>query len=336
MGRVGWLKLYRPLQEHALWKEKPFAEGQAWVDILMRVSFVDDAVRDYKKKNVIRVSPGEAIVSIGGLSLGWGWSKNRVIRFLKMLKNDNMIEYTSGYSHTKLKVLNWKKYQDYDARNETDSNTHSNTQARRTRDGGETQADTDSEIIRRSKEGKNGKEGKELKKGAPRPSDAAPQDRKAAIASLTEYAKRCNIKSAGKQQYLDEFDRLLAAGFSTRDVEKVLEANKGGDIIRIVFGTEPPIMNESVAERRLSEPEWLLYLPKLMNGDPLARKNTIRGVYIKDAGGNWRRDEALSKQQLEDKVAYWNSIPADVQREHIRLEGPGAVPPGCKPPEELK
>lgn len=112
MARRGWFKLYRQIQEHWTWKKgKSFSEGQALVDIFIRTNWMDSTMLNPKVAEAIKVKKGEAIVSVRGLAAAWRWSRNRTQTFLLRLQIEGTIEATNEATHTRLKVLNWKRYQ---------------------------------------------------------------------------------------------------------------------------------------------------------------------------------------------------------------------------------
>ena len=111
LADLGWFKLYRKMRENFLWRLKPFSQGQAWVDLLMRVNFSDRPIPQPGRVGPRMLHQGEAIVSLRGLAVNWGWSKGKVQRYLQCLRNEHMIESTNEYSYTRVKLLNWKKYQ---------------------------------------------------------------------------------------------------------------------------------------------------------------------------------------------------------------------------------
>lgn len=114
MARRGWFKLYRQIQEHWTWKKKPASEGQAMVDIFIRTNWIDSEMLNPKVASAIKVRKGEAICSVRGLAEAWGWSRNRTQTFLLRLQIEGTIKATNEATHTRLKVLNWKKYQGND------------------------------------------------------------------------------------------------------------------------------------------------------------------------------------------------------------------------------
>lgn len=66
----------------------------------------------------VPVAVGEAIVSLRQLSADWGWSRNRVARFFKLLISDHMVEATHEATYTRVKILNWKRLQGDDSATE--------------------------------------------------------------------------------------------------------------------------------------------------------------------------------------------------------------------------
>ncbi|WP_322020128.1 hypothetical protein [Clostridium butyricum] len=39
---AGWQKIYRDIQDHWLWEDKPFSRGQAWIDLILLVNHEDN------------------------------------------------------------------------------------------------------------------------------------------------------------------------------------------------------------------------------------------------------------------------------------------------------
>ena len=116
---TGWIKVNRKLLDHWLWEEKPYSPGQAWVDLLMIVSY------DKNQNSVIGTScsKGEVRISISSLADRWGWGRKKTTLFLQRLKKEKMITIESNKKDTIIKILNYSKYQSKD---EKTSNTKSN------------------------------------------------------------------------------------------------------------------------------------------------------------------------------------------------------------------
>ena len=110
MSKKGYILLDRQIQDHFLWQNKPFSKGQAWIDLLMLVNHTDEKV--LFDGELIDVKRGEKITSLVKLSTRWGWSINKVSRFLNLLENELMITQKRNSKRTSLTVVNYGFYQD--------------------------------------------------------------------------------------------------------------------------------------------------------------------------------------------------------------------------------
>jgi hypothetical protein len=165
MGRPGWLKLWRSLQQSKVWQIKPFSHGQAWVDLLMRANFSESTIKDPVKMADIPIRPGQIVCSLRQLAVDWGWSRNKLARYLGWLQNDATIEATHGATYTIINVLNWKEYQgDESIDGATNGATNGATRDTRLGPPSEPVSEPVSDTIRRSKEEE---EGKNVKKAIP-------------------------------------------------------------------------------------------------------------------------------------------------------------------------
>lgn len=110
--KQGYIKLYRKALHNELFQEKPYDRWHAWEDILLSVNY-ERTERIYKGKVQI-TNPGQMQTSVVFLAERWGWSRNKVRRFLEVLEVAQMckaesIPGTTG--GTTLTVINWKEYQ---------------------------------------------------------------------------------------------------------------------------------------------------------------------------------------------------------------------------------
>lgn len=105
----GWISLHRQIQDSFLWKDKPFAKGQAWIDLLLLAYHEDTKklwrgeLKEYKR--------GTVNVSITFLAERWGWSWRRVKKFLKMLEKDGMITQNVTARDTAIFLTNYDVFQ---------------------------------------------------------------------------------------------------------------------------------------------------------------------------------------------------------------------------------
>lgn len=140
MSEKGYIKLDRQLMDHALWQEKPFDRARAWVDLLMLANYKDHDVI-YKGKLEHR-KRGEVNTTIGYLALRWGWSENKVRRFIRHLNGSQMV-HTNGSTHgSTLTIENYAKYQgdrrtDGSTNGRTDGRTDERTDGRHDKKGKE-------------------------------------------------------------------------------------------------------------------------------------------------------------------------------------------------------
>lgn len=108
MTQKGWVAIYRQVQDHWVWEDKPFSKGQAWVDMLLLANHDDN--KFLFGNDLVVVKCGSFITSIEKLKHRWGWSNTKVINFLKLLESDGMV---TKKSDTKKTVITIVKYSDY-------------------------------------------------------------------------------------------------------------------------------------------------------------------------------------------------------------------------------
>ena len=105
----GWIKVCRNLLDHWVWDDKPFTKGQAWMDILLLANYSDKKV--LQNGDLVDIKRGSFITSELKLMERWGWSKNKVRAFLKLLESESMIVKESNRKRTMINVVNYSKYQ---------------------------------------------------------------------------------------------------------------------------------------------------------------------------------------------------------------------------------
>lgn len=112
----GFIKTYRQITSHWLWENKPFSYGQAWIDLLIMANHSNN--KRYRCGKVVESRRGQVFTSYRFLAERWGWDKNKVGRFLKALRDDEMIKViksgTQGETAngTVIIIENYSKYQD--------------------------------------------------------------------------------------------------------------------------------------------------------------------------------------------------------------------------------
>ena len=112
---MGWIKIHRKISNSWLWDEKPFDKARAWIDLILLAKYQDEKlVLDEKE---ILINRGSFMTSTLKLSTRWGWSRNKVIRFLERLENEDMITINSYRCGTVISIV---KYEDYQCENTHD------------------------------------------------------------------------------------------------------------------------------------------------------------------------------------------------------------------------
>jgi len=98
------------LQNHWLWQDKPFAKGQAWIDLHM-LSAIQQTQIIYKGK-VYELIPYQLITSENDLRNRWDWSRTKLRSFLRLLKETSMIKLEPDNSKTFIILLKHFDLQD--------------------------------------------------------------------------------------------------------------------------------------------------------------------------------------------------------------------------------
>jgi uncharacterized phage protein (TIGR02220 family) len=144
MAKGNWFKTHRELENHWLWQKKPFSQGQAWIDLIMKANHQDRKIP--VDGEFVTIKRGQLLTSIRILGERWGWSRTKVVRFLFCLESDLMLIKKSDTKKTLITIINYSVYQD---KQDTEV-----TPKRHQKDTTVTPPDT-------NKKGKKGKEGKE-------------------------------------------------------------------------------------------------------------------------------------------------------------------------------
>ena len=125
MSSKGWISLDRQITDNWIWEDKPFAYGQAWIDMLLMANHSDKKV--LIDKAPVEVEKGTFITSELKLMDRWGWSKSKVRRFLELLQNDKMIVKKTDQKKTTITLVNYSVYNDYETTERPQKN-HRKTQ----------------------------------------------------------------------------------------------------------------------------------------------------------------------------------------------------------------
>lgn len=126
MEQGGWIAVNRSVTKH--WVHDDLEHFGAWVDLLLMANH--ESRKLPLNGEIILIERGQFFTSYRSLSQRWGWSKDKVNRFLALLEADGMIQRKRDTNGTLLTIVNYRVYQD--------SLSENATPTRRKRDTGET------------------------------------------------------------------------------------------------------------------------------------------------------------------------------------------------------
>jgi len=107
--KEGYVKIYRTSMNDPLYMKEAFTKWQAWCDLILMAyhSPSDFFVRDIK----VKAKRGCVYLSVNELQKRWRWSKGKVERFLKYLKEDGRIKVEATKVVSCIIIRNYAKYQ---------------------------------------------------------------------------------------------------------------------------------------------------------------------------------------------------------------------------------
>ncbi|WP_322006597.1 DnaA N-terminal domain-containing protein [Clostridium butyricum] len=159
---AGWQKIYRDIQDHWLWEDKPFSRGQAWIDLILLVNHEDN--KTLIDGELIEVKRGSKITSLRKLADQWGWSTTKVKKFLELLQKEQMIKFESDNKKTLVSIENYSVYQSKDNTENTVKKQSDNTEVTQKNFKSNSEViqkktnKNDKEYIKNDKEGEEGEE----------------------------------------------------------------------------------------------------------------------------------------------------------------------------------
>lgn len=101
-----WHPLHRSIQSHWTWDDKPFSKGQAWVDMILLAQF--QPTKKLINGVLVPLEEGQLAWPKYLLAERWGWSRDKVERFLDALKVDHMASHQTSQRVTVITLLNYK------------------------------------------------------------------------------------------------------------------------------------------------------------------------------------------------------------------------------------
>lgn len=103
----GWILLYRSIREHWIWNRDDYTH--AWIDLLLDANHEERKVIINGKPTII--GRGQKWTSTRTLAARWGWSRNKVQKFLALLQADEMVNLKQTKNGTLLTLVNYDDFQ---------------------------------------------------------------------------------------------------------------------------------------------------------------------------------------------------------------------------------
>ena len=119
----GWIKVYRQIRDNWIWNDAE--KLKAWIDLLMMVNHEDKKVLVNGKIIIIR--RGQTLTSTVKLAERWGWSRNRIYRYIVQLKTDKMSNTHGTPYGTIVTIENYSTFQGEQINNGTTNETSDGT-----------------------------------------------------------------------------------------------------------------------------------------------------------------------------------------------------------------
>ena len=112
MKNFGWIALYRQIENHWLWDDKPFSKGQAWIDLLLQANHNES--KYLLGNDLIILKKGAFLTSELKLMERWGWGKGKTRAFLDLLQKDNMIIKQTDRRKTVINIVNYESFANFE------------------------------------------------------------------------------------------------------------------------------------------------------------------------------------------------------------------------------
>ena len=109
MKTNGYILIHRSIMDCPYYLGEKFDRAHAWLDLLLLANFKESTVKI--RGNTIQLNRSQMAHSTLQLAKRWGWSREKVSRFLNQLQNEQQIIYTKTRLTTIITIINYDKYQ---------------------------------------------------------------------------------------------------------------------------------------------------------------------------------------------------------------------------------
>ena len=100
----GYIPIPRSLFDEPTWhEERTFTKAEAVMDLYQRAAYAPR--RQYVDGKLIELQPGQVVASLRYLGEAWGWSKNKVAKFLDENRDSLSTELRTGITVVTISFL---------------------------------------------------------------------------------------------------------------------------------------------------------------------------------------------------------------------------------------
>lgn len=128
MSKPGWIKLYNQTVDSDFWIDPaPFSHRDAFFHVLMSANWRPGVTHIHGRK--FTIERGQWLTSIRKLAVIFHWSRDRVYKWLEIMKDYDMIQSESVGFGTLLTVVNYEKFQNSaDSKQDSQQDSKQDTQ----------------------------------------------------------------------------------------------------------------------------------------------------------------------------------------------------------------
>lgn len=119
----GYIRVYRDIREHWVWDDGNVL--RAWLDLIMMANYEDQQV--FFGGELLEIKRGSFITSVRKLAARWRWGKDRVLKFLRLLEAEGMIDRKADSRKTIITIEKYGVYQPRTKKKQTQSGTQTGT-----------------------------------------------------------------------------------------------------------------------------------------------------------------------------------------------------------------
>ncbi len=152
----------------AIYLQKPFSFGHAWIDLILLANFAD--ANEVDGFDLVMVKRGQVRQSLRWFADRWGWSKDKVEKYFDLLVKDGKITRENLKGKTALTIEKYSFFQGGADRGKTErrqTTDRQQTEARQSTDTAQTEVRHKTETFLCNKKNKNIKNVKKDKKENP-------------------------------------------------------------------------------------------------------------------------------------------------------------------------